>query len=279
MKLLSRIEERVNEWLWGVIYFLDALIPLPFKHSLRFLKRKIRHGFIRCKMSPWFFLKKKNQAQEWLKSVIAEIQFKETLTVVENKLKNEQNFKNLYIKLRRFLTIVAHLIKRPFRGLSPQQGLVLIVLTASSLMAGLSIFFQSQRIYLEETKHLRTPASVEVLEFDRPAYYKEELRHVQIFGVRVPVYYPQVNELQTVTIDFNITLSNRIGRVFIEKREFPLRDHLIQNLEPTLAQYSLNEEGKAIIKEKIAQEVQDFLDHHQIESEVKDVTLLYILAN
>src|SRR5690554_2600604 len=119
MKLLSRIEERVNEWLWGVIYFLDALIPLPFKHSLRFLKRKIRHGFIRCKMSPWFFLKKKNQAQEWLKSVIAEIQFKETLTVVENKLKNEQNFKNLYIKLRRFLTIVAHLIKRPFRGLSP----------------------------------------------------------------------------------------------------------------------------------------------------------------
>jgi len=279
MKLLSRIEEKVNEWLWGVIYSLDAMVPTPIKQSLRFLKRKIRHGLIRVKMSPWFLLKKKNQTQDWLKAVISEIDFKETLVIVENKLKNEQHFKNVYIKFRRFLTILVHLIKRPFKGLSPQQGLILVILSASSLIAGLSIFFQSQRIYMEETKHLRAPASVEVLEFDRPAYYKEELRHVQIYGVRIPVYYPQVNELQTVTIDFNVTLSNRIGRVFIEKREFPLRDHLIQNLEPTLAQYSLNEEGKAIIKEKIGQEIQEFLDHHQIESEVKDLTLLYILAN
>lgn len=214
-----------------------------------------------------------------LKEMTQEIDFKSKVVVVESKLKKGLTRQKFLITVQKFLLITVHLIKRPFRGLSPQQSLALFFFSVASLMAGLSIFFQSQRIYLEESKQLRTPASAAVLEFDRPTYYKEQLRHVPIHGVRIPVYFPQVNELQTVTIDFNVTLSNRIGRVFIERREFPLRDHLIHSLEPILAEYSLDEEGKAIIKEKIAIEIQQFLDLHQIESEVADLTIIYILAN
>lgn len=279
MQLLNLIEEKINRWLWGLMYLLASLVPKPLKELHRLIKRKISHTLMRIKISPWLLLRKKDKVLSWFKEVIAEIDFKSALGAVESKLKKGVSHRKFLTSCHRNLLIIIHLVKRPFRGLSAEQGLALIFLSMASLIAGLSIFFQSQRIYLEETRHLRAPASVEVIEFDRPHYYKEKLRHVPIYGVRIPVYYPQVNELQTVTIDFNVTLNNRIGRVFLERREFPLRDHLISTLEPVLARYSLNEEGKAIIKEKITFEVQNFLDLHQIESDVTDLTIIYILAN
>lgn len=279
MQLLNLIEEKLNNWLWRFIYLLSALVPAPLKMLYRFISRKIVHTQTRIKISPWKVLRKKNKFLVWFKDVLSEIDVKSALGTVETKMKKGVSRQKFLSSLHRYLQIILHLVKRPFSGLTAEQGLALIFLSMASFIAGLSIFFQSQRIYLEETKHLRTPASVEVIEFDRPRYYKEELRHIPIHGMRIPVYFPQVNELQTVMIDFNITLNNRIGRVFIERREYSLRDHLITTLEPVLAKYSLNEEGKAIIKEKISFEVQSFLDLHQIESEVQDLTIIYILAN
>ncbi|HLW55996.1 MAG TPA: hypothetical protein VKY27_01345 [Bacteriovoracaceae bacterium] len=279
MNFLNLLEEKVNQALWRLIYFIGSRLPSPVVSAFYYLRRKFKHGLIWIKIFPWILLKQKNKAQKCIQDIISEIDFKTALGAVESKFKVKISHQKILINLHRYFLILCHLTKRPFRDFTPQQTLALIMFTVSSFAAGFLILLQTQRIYKEETKHLRKPASVEVIEYDRPAYYKEEFRHVQINGVRIPVYYPQINELQTVTIDFNVTLGNRIGRAFIERREFAIRDHLVQTLEPTLAQYSLDEEGKLIIKEKIASEIQEYLDLNEIDSEVKDVTLIYILAN
>lgn len=279
MKFLLLLEEKVNQALWGLIYFIAARLPSPVVSAFLYLRRKFKHGLTWIKIFPWLLLKLKRNTQKSIQDIISEIDFKTTLGTVENKIKGKVSHRKILLSFQRYFLILCHLIKRPFRELTSQQSLALVIFTVSSFAAGFLILLQTQRIYKEETKHLRNPASVEVIEYDRPAYYKEEFKHVQINGVRIPVYFPRINELQTVTIDFNVTLTNRTGRAFIERREFALRDHLVQSLEPTLAQYSLNDEGKFIIKEKIAAEIQSFLDLQQIDSEVKEVTLIYILAN
>src|SRR5690606_25444520 len=106
--------------------------------------------------------------------------------------------------------------------------ILLVTFSLASIICSLSIYNQFQKIYSVKTETSRTPASLEIDEFDRPQYYKEVYRQIKISGVRIPVYYPKVNELQTVTIDFSVTLNNRIGRVFIENREYYVRDHLIR---------------------------------------------------
>jgi len=65
----------------------------------------------------------------------------------------------------------------------------------------------------------------------------------------------------------------------LEKLEFQLRDHLILNVEPMLASFPLEEEGKQILREKLTMEINDFLSERKIVGEVKEIKLIYILAN
>ena len=74
-------------------------------------------------------------------------------------------------------------------------------------------------------------------------------------------------------------MSNRLSRMKLEKLEFQLRDHLVLNIEPMIAAFPLEDEGKEIIREKLTMEIHDFMKTHNIEGEVKDLKLVYILAN
>lgn len=254
-----------------------AITPLPIKKFFFTVKLKHKHSKIWISITPKLAQRKIGRLQESITDAIRAIDVKDTLHSIEDK-------KNAFVSstplvIKRYLLIFSHLLQKPFSGFTPKQKFALIFCSLASLGAVALIYFQTSRIFVENTKHLRAPASVEALEFDRPEYYKKELKRAQFYGLRIPLYFPEVNQLQTVTIDFSVSFNNRIGRVFIEKKEFPVRDHIIRSLEPVLAKHSLDEEGKIIIKDKIAQEIQEFLDHHQIPSQVDDVTIVYLLAN
>lgn len=275
MELLAKLEEIINEFLWALIRLIERFTPTPILQFLSFLKRKKKHTITWIKISPALFKRQQTRKARELKSIVARVDVKKEIKKCETKVKKiskENSFK------KSLLTFMGWL-KRPFEGFSAEQNLLLISFSLASVIAGLAIYGQMTRIFDEEAKISRTPASTLHLEFDRPNYYQKPLKSIQIYGVRIPVYYPETNELQTVTIDFNIILSNKIGRIFIERREFPLRDHLIQTLEPILAKHALDDEGKDIIKAKVAIEVQNFLDQHKIKSTVEDIHLSYMLAN
>lgn len=271
------MEEKINELLWRMIRLLTSLTPPGIKKLFFYTKLKFKHAKTWLMICPWLFLKKINHIKKSLINTVREIDVKDTLHTIEDK-------KNVFVSMtpviiKRYLFICAHLIKKPFKDFTPHQNIALILCSLASLGAVALIYVHSQRIYLEHTKPLRAPASAEVLEFDRPEYYKKELRRVPFYGLKVPLYFPEVNQLQSVSIDFAVTFSNRTGKFQIEKREFQVRDHLINSLEPVLAEYALDEEGKGIIKEKIAEEIQNFMNQYQIPSKVEEVTIVYILAN
>jgi flagellar basal body-associated protein FliL len=51
------------------------------------------------------------------------------------------------------------------------------------------------------------------------------------------------------------------------------------NLEPILPSLPLDDEGKEIIRQKLINEINQFLKKHNIEGHVEEVRITYILAN
>lgn len=278
MELLNLLEEKVNHWLWVLLRSIIAIIPAPFKSAYRLSLKSICLSLTAIRSMPGYLLLKSKVVYLSLKEAAAEIDFKSTISECEEKFKH-LNHKKVTHLIYKNGAILIELGKKPFRGFSTLQTILLAAFSIASIACSLTIYEQFKQIYSTNGTQQRSPASVEVVQFERPTYYKEVFRQVKVAGIRIPVYYPQVNELQTVTIDFSATLSNRFGRVFIEHREHLVRDHLIRTLEPVLAQYSLDNEGKTIIKEKIIIELQELMHQHQVDSEVTDLTLTYILAN
>lgn len=167
-----------------------------------------------------------------------------------------------------------------FKRLSVTQTIVLLGFTSASILSGISMIFSAYSILGKHSIEARNPASVKAeIEYERPNYYKKPSRFFELNSLRLPIYFANLNELRTVDIDITATLSNRLARMKIEKLEFSLRDHLILNVEPMLASFPLEEEGKAILRKKMKMEINQFMKDNNIEGEVSDLKLIYLLAN
>lgn len=163
------------------------------------------------------------------------------------------------------------------QGLSSAQALLLIFFSGASFLSGISIISSGSRL-LQDSGPARTPASEEV-SYDRPEYYKKDTKHVTLTNLRLPIYVPEVNELRSVDIDFTATMTTRESKQFLEKHEFQLRDHLILEIEPSVASFPLTEEGKEIIRSKLQSELDGFLRERKVNGVVEDMKVVYILAN
>ena len=168
------------------------------------------------------------------------------------------------------------------KGLSMGQAFVLLAFTAASILSGVGIVFTGNKLVDQYVKANRAPASVEVVEeikSARPDYHKQQNRRFDMVGIRLPVFFSSLNQLRSIDVDFSADLSNRLARMKLEKLEFQLRDHLILEVEPMVAAFPLEEEGKDILKDKLRREIKDFMVKNEIEGEVREVKLTYILAN
>lgn len=164
------------------------------------------------------------------------------------------------------------------KGLSSAQALLLMFFTGASFLSGISIISSGSRL-LQESDASRSPASSEEVTYDRPEYYKKDTKHFTISNFRLPVYIPEVNAIRSVDIDFTATMTTRESKLFLEKTEFQLRDHLIHEIEPSVASFPLTDEGKEIIRSKLKNELEHFLKAKEINGSVEDLKVVYILAN
>lgn len=180
-------------------------------------------------------------------------------------------------KMRAIAATPFLLLAHWMQGLSAGQSLLLIFFTCASFLSGISIISSGSRL-MHGNEPARAPASAEV-SYDRPAYYKKDTKHVTVTNLRLPVYIPEVNQLRSVDIDFTATMTTRESKQFLEKAEFQLRDHLILEMEPSVASFPLTEEGKEIIRTKIQSEIEVFLREQKVNGYVEDLKVVYILAN
>lgn len=212
---------------------------------------------------------------ENLKAFFVRLRAKANLLSFKDKLNPTENF-----SISQTALMAPILLGQFLKGLSVTQTIVLLGFTSASILSGISMIFSAYSILGKHSIESRNPASVKAeVEYERPNYYKKPSRFFELNSLRLPIYFANLNELRTVDIDITATLSNRLARMKIEKLEFSLRDHLILNVEPMLASFPLEEEGKAILRKKIKMEINQFMKDNKIEGEVSELKLIYLLAN
>jgi len=277
MGLITKLEDLVNKLLTR----LGAQIVLLLK---RFIPKKIQHYFQRTVTFDY----KGHASETAKKGLVKVVESKKLIPVIKTKL--SESYKSALDqykvkgvqkngKLKTIFMAPVLVVGQWLQGLSTLQSLLLLGFSAASFFAVFGIIFQGQKLAHQHLEADREPASVEVELPGRPGYYKQNRRHFEVTNLRLPVYVAEVNEIRSVDIDFVALVSNRNSRKLLEKFEFQLRDHLTLELEPIIATFPLQEEGKEMIKEKLKAEIEIFMKDRHFEGHIDELKITYILAN
>lgn len=280
MNFLAKIENFINviliklgEWLWKII-------PEPMK------KLCLAFGKKYDALQTFF----KQLPQKVLNLVLKLVAYAKTSLFTDAKNALSETYKNAFAqykgkkpegfdKFKRLFLTPFLMMGQWLSGLSPGQILLLLTFSGGSVLAVIGIGFSGNKLVSGNFDIGRGPASVEEVKFERPVYYKSQTRHLEVTNLRLPVYQAKVNEIRSVDIDFIATMSNRNAKVFLEKHEFQLRDHLILQIEPMVATFPLEEEGKEIIRKKIENDINEFLIQNDVDGKVVQIKITYMLAN
>lgn len=281
MNFLTKIENAINFLLNKLGELLYKAIPAPVKTLLTKISLLYQWlvSFIKRLPSLSIAFTKNSIAKS--KSTVGSVDWKAALTDTYKKAMSELKEKSPESagKIGTVFLTPFLMIGQWLKGLSPAQSLLLLSFSCASILAVIGIGFSGHKLMNSQAEEGRFPASTEEVAYERPEYYKKQTKHFDLSNLRLPVYVAQVNEIKSVDIDFTATLSNRNARMFLEKHEFHLRDHLILQLEPSVASFPLEDEGKEIIRRKLHNEINDFLKQNEIDGEVTELKITYVLAN
>ena len=282
MGFIEKIENLINMLLIKLSELMYKFVPAPIKRVIEkiqswfaFLSAQFRLLPSYAKTFILFLIGK-------VKSTLASVDFKAALKESYQKAiaQYKEKSSGKSSKLKTLFMTPFLVVAQWLQGLSTSQSMLLMAFTSASVLAAIGIGFSGNRLANHHMESNRAPASVEEeIPYDRPGYYKKQTRHFEISNLRLPVYVAQVNEIRSVDIDFTATTSNRNARMFLEKKEFQLRDHFVIEIEPSVASFPLEEEGKEIIRRKILMEINEFLKRHNVEGEVTELKITYVLAN
>ena len=268
MEILNKLEALINSFLFKLGELMWKLVPVKVKNFFKNIEYWKTRAIQFFKSLPAIVLKWLISTFKSLKVLASEFNFKNKL-LETYKVASEKYKKNAPAKYASVLKIFATpflMISEWLSGLSTGQSLLLLAFTGGSILGIIGIGFSGRKLVNNHLDQNRTPASAEEIAYKRPGYYKKETRHFDLTNLRLPVYVAQVNEIRSVDIDFTATLSNRHSRKFLEKLELQLRDHLILQIEPSVASFPLEDEGKEIIRKKVHMEIDEFLNLHKIHA-------------
>lgn len=283
MNFLVKLEDLVNKFLILLQELVAKYIPKPIKALWASIAAFWTGLLTFIKSIPSKLKEFIPKALAFLKAQVSSFDFKAKLMgsyqAAMEKHKQHSEGKKTGAFKKAMLTPFL-LLGQWLQGLSPAQSLGLMALTGLSLLSIIGIGFSGHRLVSQHIDANRAPASVEPeVAYERPNYYKKQTRFLEVTNIRLPVHFVQVNEIRSVDLDFTATLSNRKSKMILEKLEFQLRDHLVLTIEPVVSSFPLEDEGKEIIRQKIQNEINDFMAANKIEGEVQELKLTYVLAN
>lgn len=280
MNFLAKIENVINLLLVKLGELMLRFVPKPIKTFFHKIHLGISWFITKLKSIPVKLKTSFPKLMVYLKEMIGTIDFKAIFVDSYKKAMEQYKETSPASKWKTLFMAPFLVVGQWLQGLTAAQSLLLMTFSAASFLAVIGISFSGNRIIDQHFSNTRTPASVEEeVQYERPKYYKKQARHFDLTNLRLPIYFPKINEVRSVDIDFTATLSNRRARMFLEKHEFHLRDHLILQIEPSIASFPLEEEGKEIIRQKLHKELNEFLMMNNVEGEVKELKITYILAN
>jgi flagellar basal body-associated protein FliL len=279
MGLLIKLENLINGLLIKLGELMWKRVPSPIKNFFSNFTYWRAKFILFLKGLPAFLKALAINLIAKAKLTAAEFNFKEAFLESYKKAMSQYKAKSsgTFGKIKTIFLTPILLISQWLQGLTASQSLLLLGFSFCSVLAVIGIGFSGQKL-LDKT-HTRSPASAEEIIYDRPDYYKKQTRHFEITNFRLPVYIAEIDEIRSVDLDMTATMNSRSSRMYLEKREFELRDHLILHLEPSVASFPLEDEGKEIIRKKVWSEINEFLKAQGEEGEVVELKITYVLAN
>jgi flagellar basal body-associated protein FliL len=165
-------------------------------------------------------------------------------------------------------------------NISANQFALVVVLSTVGTVAGINVYKISRDIKLKEAAR-RAPASSEpqLPAIVRPEYYKEEQRQFEIGDLKLPLHMKTANGTRSLTLDFKVTTNNRRTLQWLYDNEHRVRDWLLLHFEPIEADFPLLPEGREIVKDKILKELNNYLQHQNVEGQIKSLQLINVLGN
>ena len=124
----------------------------------------------------------------------------------------------------------------------------------------------------------RAPASVQEYS-KKPKYKKFTQRTIKVLNIKIPVSRDKVSDIRSVTVDFTVRTSTRFARKYLEHYEYKLKDYFFTNVEPVVSSFPIEDEGKDVFKEKIADDLDQFLRENNVEGIVEEVEITFLVAN
>lgn len=270
MKIWIKIEDLINKLLTFLFGGLGASLSKLTPKSIPKMLEAI--STFKAKLALWLQqfqanFKRNSQAKfQDLKSI--------NVSKVTDSIKAEMNqFKGK--KPKEMLTQPFTNFFQKLSQMEPRKAVGMLALIAITGLSIFSIVFSGGRIY-ERTRSVASIPEVEIP--PRPVYYKADQKQVNFSTVKVPIYSQGKTNIQFLTADFELQMSNRLSVIYIREHETMIRDHLINHVEPMDSQFTLETEGKSIIKEKLKKEINVFLDKEKVEGKVDDINIIYLLG-
>jgi hypothetical protein len=134
---------------------------------------------------------------------------------------------------------------------------------------------------LKEQAHLgaiKTLRLEQVME-GRPFYFLQTEKIYALKDVNIQIFLEDTKRNRQVYFDFSMLATNRYIVMFLTEHEIELRDFLTTNVEPVLPRLPLEEEGRGIIKDKIRDEVNEFLKIYKVEGKVQEVYIDSLISS
>ncbi|MBD63648.1 MAG: hypothetical protein CME62_00445 [Halobacteriovoraceae bacterium] len=161
---------------------------------------------------------------------------------------------------------------------STSQGSI-AVLALLMISGGIFGVYQSgQTIYQQEFKAQRAPAAAQQYDY-KPDYQMYPRRTSTFYNIKVPLLVENVGDVDSLTIDFSVRTSTRFAKIYLEEYEYKLKDYFFTTVQPVISDFPFQEEGKIILKDKIRREVNNFLKANNVEGEVEEVRILFIVGS
>lgn len=278
MNLWIKIENLLNKILGFLFGGLEKVVRSLTPDQIPLLHKKIKLGLLNfiSKIlsflgSGWqnILLTIKKNIQNAL-GYVKKINFKNVVFIVKGEVDNLKGKSPVEIATKPF-----QIFFKKISSMEPKKALGILALLAFTGLSIFGIVFSSSRIY----ERTRVPSSIaeEVLP-GRPSYYKIDQKQINLTAVKVPIYAQGKHDIKFLTADFDLQMTNRHSVVYIKEHETMIRDHLTNNVEPMDPWFSMELEGKKVIKDKVKQEINIYLEEQNVEGRVDDINIMYLLG-
>lgn len=288
---LAAIENFINRVLLKLISVVARLLTFFIPKKFINFSSKLSQSFNR-KVSTTN--KKLSTSKQNIKDYILNIKLKIFLNIDKfikyshqkefNKITSELKAKILstppdqyFKKIKSLIKALFLLVKKSFSKLLTSQAAVRALSISLIVTGATSIYLSYNDIYQAENPN-RSPASVQEYDY-RPEYKTFQSRSLKVMNMKVPVEVESVREISSITIDFSIRTTTRFSKLFLENYEYKLKDYFFTTVQPVISNFPLEAEGKDVLKEKITEEVNNFLRENGVEGKVEEIEIVFIVAS